>query len=314
MKTCPICGAQNTALITSELRRGEGSVYHCNECGHGFLENKIQDLKGFYKNDYRDSYSHNAEEAKTNAQELFDVYFSYQASRLKVIEPFLSENTSILEVGASSGQFLKHIDSKVGVVNAIELDEGCYDFLINEQKIAADCNYLEESKFSENLYDVVCAFQVMEHVESPRAFLQSLKKVCNKGGKIFVEVPNLNDPLISLWDIDEYKKFFYHDAHLHYFNESSLLKVLSEIGFGESSLKFHYTQDYNLLNHLNWIMNHAPQKDCFWGLNRITLPGNGKGGLDQWLSSELELLNEKYCSKLAEHKLTSNILIEINNE
>jgi len=314
MKVCPICGSQNVSIIASELRRGTGLIYFCDECSHGFLENKIQDLKEYYKNVYRETYSHNAIEANTNAQEIFEVYFPHQSSRLKVIEPFLDTNTTVLEVGASSGQFLKHIEFKVDLVHAIELDENCYNFLTKEQKIEADCNYLEESKFSDNLYDVVCAFQVLEHTEIPGDFIKSLKKVCKKGGKIFIEVPNLNDPLISLWNIEEYKKFFYHDAHLHYFTESSLLRTLVASGFSKSNLNFHYTQDYNVLNHLNWIMNHRPQKDCSWGLNKINLLGNGKGDLDKWLSEELELLNEKYCAKLAGEKITSNILVEINNE
>ena len=75
-----------------------------------------------------------------------------------------------------------------------------------------------------------------------------------KGGAIFIEVPNLNDPLISIWNNQAYRNFFYHSDHLHYFSEYSLLKVIIEAGFKDSQVEIFYTQDYNLLNHLHSLL------------------------------------------------------------
>ena len=77
-----------------------------------------------------------------------------------------------------------------------------------------------------------------------------------------------------------------------------------------NKVEYNYSQDYNLLNHLNWILNDSPQKDCKIGLSEINLSGK-KPYINDWLSKELTLLNIKYNQKLAEEKVTSNIMLMI---
>ena len=197
MDSCPICGMNSSSVLASELRRGFGQVLHCQSCNHGFLkvEEKI-DLEKYYREDYRREYAHKSESSSTNAAELFSTYSDYQTSRLNILGPWLNDDTSILEIGASAGQFLTHIRDKVGNVSAIELDSDCYEYLTEKLGINADTRLLQSSKFANEKYDVVCAFQVMEHVDSPLSFLNDMKSVSKFGGSIFVEVPNIADPLL----------------------------------------------------------------------------------------------------------------------
>lgn len=206
---CTLCGLPANKVLSSELRRGQGLVYYCDVCEHGFLV-PMEDFneKQYYADSYRQEYSHNAEPARTNAREIFDTYQGYQRDRLAIISPYLRDDLSLLEVGASSGQFLCNIKNQVALVNAIELDRDCCSFMQQELGIDADFEFLGSSKFAHKTYDVVCAFQVMEHVVNPVLFLKDLMKAAKKGGTIFVEVPNLDDPLLSVWDIAPYRKFF----------------------------------------------------------------------------------------------------------
>ena len=153
----------------------------------------------------------------------------------------------------------------------------------------------------------------MEHVEDPIAFLKTLKKVTRPGGEIFIEVPNLRDPLLSVWDVQSHKKFFYHSAHLHYFTENTLIKIAQKAGFNIANIEINFTQDYNLLNHLHWVMNDVPQENCLVGMSEVHL-----NGIDDiipgWLSEELKLLNGKYIERLVANKKTSNILLKLKND
>lgn len=312
--SCPLCKSNDSYILSKEMRRGKGIVYYCKNCQHGFFINEgVFDEKTYYAEEYRREYSHNAKEAATNAREIFDVYKNYQENRLEEILPYLDSSKTLLEVGASSGQFLKHILHLVKKVDAIELDKDCCHFLQNELNISADNNYLRESKFAKNLYDVVCSFQVLEHVADPINFLKELRKSVARDGLIFIEVPNLRDPLLSTWGVEEYNKFFFHSAHLHYFTEFSLKRVAIEAGFKEEHIKISFTQDYNLLNHLHWIMNHAPQTDCHVGLSKISLPGENKE-LSTWLTKKMAELNQEYVERLISIKSTSNMMMTIVNE
>ena len=311
---CPICGSETSNVQSSELRRGTGIVLHCCDCDHGFLAtNSILDLKTYYETEYRKEYSHNSEMSSTTPAELFEIYSKFQQNRLPHVLSELEKDSKLLEVGASAGQFLTHIKDQVETVHAIELDKDCCEFLTNNLNIENDSNYLEDSKFSDEEYDVICAFQVMEHVDDPVYFLKSLKKNAKPGGKIFVEVPNLRDPLLTVWDIPSHHKFFYHSAHLQYFTENSILTAAIKAGYSRSGVEVFFTQDYNLLNHMHWVMNEKPQENCLVGMNQIKFSGFDDT-ITNWLTDEFKRLNKRYIDRLVEKKLTSNMLLKLTND
>lgn len=310
---CPLCHTPTSSVLATELRRGAGIVYYCDACHHGFLvPDQALDAKTYYAENYRQEYSHNAEAAATNAREIFDVYRHYQWGRLEAISPYLNEATTLLEVGASSGQFLANIKNRVALVNAIELDKACCAFMQAELGISAESEFLRESSFADDTYDVVCSFQVMEHVADPAAFLRELHQSVKKGGTIFVEVPNLHDPLLSVWKVNSYQKFFYHSAHLHYFTEDSLKKAATLAGFRPDQVEISFVQDYNILNHLNWLMNDAPQATCNVGLSEIEFHGSNQE-ISSWLTGQVRKLNDEYIAMLVGAKATSNLMMVLKN-
>jgi 2-polyprenyl-3-methyl-5-hydroxy-6-metoxy-1,4-benzoquinol methylase len=311
---CPICLGSTHARLTDTLRRGHGEVFQCAGCKHGFLsKTQIDDLKTYYSGEYRKEYSHNSNSTPTNAREIFEIYKNFQSERLDLIKPDLSTKSRVLEVGASSGQFITHIQGRVELIHAIEIDTDCCNFLSENIGVECDSEYLENSKFKDENYDIIAAFQVMEHVNDPISFVQSLKKVASKKAKIFIEVPNLDDSLLSTWALPGYDKFFYHSAHLHYFTESSLKLVAQKAGFSAHNIEVLYLQDYNLLNHLHWIMNDQPQKDCLFGLSEIKLRAR-KPEISDWLNSEFNRLNREYIKILKEQKSTSNLMLKLTND
>ena len=310
---CPLCGIGTDLVLTNYLRRGKGTVFYCKSCDHGFLiPDERVDTKEYYSAKYRQEYSHRAAGLATNAREIFDIYSKYQGHRLELISQYLFPTAKVLEVGASAGQFLASIKNQVAQVDGVELDEACCEFMRNELNIRADSEFLRTSMFCDEKYDVVCAFQVMEHVESPVDFLIDLRLSMKKDGVAFVEVPNLHDPLLSVWNVNSYKTFYYHSAHLHYFSESSLKKAAIGAGFSPSQIIIKFTQDYNLLNHLNWIMNDAPQATCDVGLNEINIRGANEE-ISSWLTERLKSLNSEYIAKLMATKVTSNLMMVLSS-
>jgi 2-polyprenyl-3-methyl-5-hydroxy-6-metoxy-1,4-benzoquinol methylase len=309
MTKCPICATPTDQVLTNRLRRGEGTVLYCEACDHGFLkqDQKI-DAKTYYDKTYRSEYSHHATGGATNAREMFDIYSKYQTGRLPIISPHLSKESKVLEIGASSGQFLANIQEQVAVVNAIELDKSCCDFMQTELGIDSDSEFMNDSKFADQKYDIVCSFQVLEHVESPVSFLHDLMTLLKEDGVAFIEVPNLRDPLLSVWDVKSYKAFYYRSVHLHYFTENSLKKVAMDAGFLSEQIEINFTQDYNILNHLNWITNDSPQATCDVGLSAIKMQGSN-GLISGWLTERLKELNTEYIAKLVDAKATSNIMM-----
>jgi 2-polyprenyl-3-methyl-5-hydroxy-6-metoxy-1,4-benzoquinol methylase len=310
---CPLCGVPTGRVLSRQLRRGKGVVFHCANCDHGFLvpERRL-DSKTYYSEAYWQEVSHKASSEGTNASELYDVYSKYQHERLEIIGPHLFPATKLLEIGASAGQFLAHVKDRVAKAHAIELDKSCVDFMRKTLGIDADAEFLRESKFASEKYDVLCSFQVMEHVDSPLDFLRDLRASMHERSIAFVEVPNLRDPLLAIWNVPAYETFYYHSAHLHYFTEKSLRKVAVDAGFAPAQVSIQFTQDYNLLNHLNWIMNNAPQPTCDLGLSEINIPARD-ATMATWLTQRLREVNREYIGRLVQAKATSNLMAVLSN-
>jgi len=308
---CPLCQQPPTRILTEKLRKGNGKVYYCGTCDLGYLDNQItpEQTKAFYDGEYRQQHSHTAEGSSTHAQEMYALYKDFQQSRLQIILPYLGIGADLLEIGASAGQFLSHVQSRCNTVHGIELDSACCHFLSDKFGIETDDRFLTESRFAQGQYDVVCSFQVMEHTPNPVQFLKEIEQVTKPGGMIFIEVPNLYDPLLAVWDAPFYQQFYYHQAHSFYFSEWSLYKIVAQTGL--RVVATHFTQDYNLLNHLHWITTNTPQPTCMIGLNPPRLHGKDDK-IANWLSEELVSLNARYVEKLSAAKKTSNIMLVLH--
>ena len=78
--------------------------------------------------------------------------------------------------------------------NKLALDEAKSRGLVVE-----NCDITEYSKKNKNKYDVVCFFQVLEHVFNVEEFLKSSLDCLKKGGKLIIGVPN-NNPYLFIHD------------------------------------------------------------------------------------------------------------------
>jgi hypothetical protein len=69
------------------------------------------------------------------------------------------------------------------------------------------------------------------------------------------EVPNRDDPLISIYNIPTFQKFYWSVAHNYYFNRRSLEFVLDRVG---AKFEICNEQRYDISNHLNWALEGKP--------------------------------------------------------
>ena len=49
--------------------------------------------------------------------------------------------------------------------------------------------FVESLQFQDELFDCVCAIQVLEHLEDPKAAIKEMLRVLKKGGKLIITVP-----------------------------------------------------------------------------------------------------------------------------
>lgn len=62
------------------------------------------------------------------------------------------------------------------------------------------------SNLKDNSFDTVVSFQVIEHIQNDKLFLQEIYRVLKPGGKAIISTPNINHTLSrNPWHIREYK-------------------------------------------------------------------------------------------------------------
>lgn len=306
--TCLLCNKKTNEIIAAKIRNGENrNVYYCKKCELGMLEGmkNEEELKKFYGKKYRENFTPKINE-KTNAEELFKTYSPFQEDRINLIKKYLNQDMRLLEIGCSAGMFLYQVKKYVKEVVGIDYDLNSAKFASDKCACPVFTEEIEKTGLEKKSFDVICVFQTLEHVSNPRDFLLNIVRYLKPGGIIYLEVPNLKDALVHAYNLPHHHSFYFHSAHLWYFTEKSLKKITQKANLKG---KIYFSQDYNILNHMNWIINDFPQKSCIPGLSLPSFPirkginTKTKKTLDDFIKDT----DKRYKNMLARMGITSNI-------
>lgn len=108
---------------------------------------------------------------------------------------------SILEVGCGQGAFVKRMLDSGFSIEGIEMNSQAIEYAKNHDIPVSEKSLQELLVDSSEKFDVVCAFQVLEHVPNPLDFLLDLLKLIKPGGQLILSVPN-QDSFIQYDDFD----------------------------------------------------------------------------------------------------------------
>lgn len=279
---CPLCKSTGHTPIDATVRFAENTkAVRCDECELTYLwpQPAASVLNEFYAKEYRSLYDTTtvAERHKEDATEAL--------LRISRLGSLLTQETRLLEIGSGSCAFLKAVSAHIAEAVGIEPDQKTRDWIAGTDSVRVHADLPSVPKDA-GPFDVIVMFHVLEHLPDPGAFLTDVAEHLSPNGHLVIEVPNIDDALLSLYDIQAFRDFYFSIAHLTYFNAATLTRC-AEIAKFQGTVSG--VQRYDLSNHLTWALTGRP---------------GGGGAFTPTLSPAT---NESYAKDLVENDMADTL-------
>lgn len=229
---CPTCetGVEENNYrekYLSPFNNQEYKLYHCKNCDLQWWE-PLKIIPEFYESGFLDWYKVMHMGILAEIDENHKCFFKY----------FPLKGGKLLDVGCGDGRFLVEAQKRGFEVWGIDFDrksiQVCQEkrglkntFVMAPQEFADFCQR-EGIKF-----DAITFFEVLEHQDKPKEFLDTIKSMLKPGGYIAGSVPNRNGFITKLFRRAE-PMIDLPPHHFLRFSNYSLKKLLESMGYKNS--------------------------------------------------------------------------------
>ncbi|QQG43455.1 MAG: class I SAM-dependent methyltransferase [Candidatus Daviesbacteria bacterium] len=191
---------------------GDKEISQCKNCGLGITGDLFSQVGDYHR-----------DETYINEPELFKNIFQ---KRVKIISDF-KKSGKVLEIGCSIGVMLQLLQDRGFTVYGVEMSAGAAKIAAGKGlKVIVD--KFENIKFKDN-FDIIILNHTLEHLENPRRIIKKCFSLLNKGGIIYIDVPNFGS-----WSARKqgYRwSLLLPEEHLWHFTYFSLEILLREFKF-----------------------------------------------------------------------------------
>lgn len=237
MKPCAACGAADAAPRYPELH-----VVRCRRCGLVYADLTV-DPRELYTQEYFQSRQAGDARRAAPVGECLPVrpfeYPDYEAEkqalqynfrkRLATLRQLAPRARRLLEIGSAYGYFLELACTEYQV-EGIEISEYAAAYARNRvgvNVLCADFLHLPDRPTSE--FDIICFWDVLEHLAQPDAYLHKANRWLGPGGVVALTTGDVSSWVARLrgraW------RLMRPPWHLYYFSPETIRRLLHRTGF-----------------------------------------------------------------------------------
>ena len=131
----------------------------------------------------------------------------------------------VLNIGAGTGNDAA-ILRKYGMVHVIDINQSALDLIpiqyVSEKKCCDAC----QLPYENNMFDIVAAFDVIEHIEDDQRAISEILRVLKPGGQLIFTVPAYQ------WLFSNHDRYMHHQRRYSKNNIAILLKKFTPVTLG----------------------------------------------------------------------------------
>jgi SAM-dependent methyltransferase len=224
--SCNFCDRHRSRLV---LTRADGlNVVECQDCGLCFVNPRPHAhlIAKFYQADYFRKPNPDATADPVGYPDYLSednrrFMLKTTQNRLQVVLPYLDlRGARCLEVGCATGEFCHRLHKKGA--NPLGIDLSAHAIQHAQQRYPGlafavdDLLALPENQS----FDAIFAFEVIEHVASPKQFFTAAARHLKPGGLLVLTTPNYDCG--KLIGVEKWSGFLVSFEHLYFFSPASL--------------------------------------------------------------------------------------------
>jgi 2-polyprenyl-3-methyl-5-hydroxy-6-metoxy-1,4-benzoquinol methylase len=237
--SCPNCGDTNISKVLAAkdhtVSKEEFEIWECKNCTLRFTQN-IPDQENIGRYYQSENYISHSDTSKGLINNLYHkVRKRTLVQKKKLIEKATKKKTgNILDVGAGTGAFLNTMKNANWNCTGIEPDKNAREKALELYHI----NLKEAEKLYSlppETFNAITLWHVLEHVHELHKYVEQLKNLLSKDGKLFIAVPNYTSGDEKIYD--EFWAAYDVPRHLYHFSPKAMQDLLNRHGLKVEALK-----------------------------------------------------------------------------
>jgi 2-polyprenyl-3-methyl-5-hydroxy-6-metoxy-1,4-benzoquinol methylase len=229
---CPVCKCEHLKKFLSvkdhSVSQEQFEILQCQNCSFCFTQN-IPEQENIGKYYASENYISHSDTQQGIVNKLYHVVrkITLNSKKNLIQKETLLSTGKILDIGCGTGAFLQTMKNAGWDITGLEPDAAAREKAKSLYDIEPQPSP-ELFNFSENKFDAITMWHVLEHVHQLQEYIAQLKKILTPNGKIFIAVPNY----IS-YDAEYYgENWAAYDVprHLYHFSPQSMQQLMQQHG------------------------------------------------------------------------------------
>jgi SAM-dependent methyltransferase len=211
-RTCPLCGSSHAAPF---FRKRETDYWACAVCTFRFATPDVNPNLTKTLDGYEEAYLQYLAADPSDAANF--------ESLCRWMEGFATlEGKRLLDVGAGSGKLVRYLRGRGVDAHGLEPSRALFDRFLADDP-AFTCATLDDLRLAApQTFDIITAFDVIEHVPDPHGFLRGASTCLEPGGTFFASTPDVESLVARAFGR---RWHFYYPYHLSYLGPRTIARA-----------------------------------------------------------------------------------------